>query len=249
VRLVALGLAGAALLGGARPAVAQPVATTPLAANEVLLELDATGTDRRPADLARFQVLLMARGVWGAAASAEIEAQAARITAAVRAAGVAAGDVRQVRGNRMGFVGNEMTGDYELPAGTAEQLNHLVNMSSRSLEIVVRDLAAAERVRGALRQVGAGQVIGPLYELSDDAGARDAARPAALGRARADAEAYAAAMGMRVARIVRVGTRPATDSASAIMIAAMTRAQRAGLDEAAVETEVRLAVDVALAPR
>jgi uncharacterized protein YggE len=149
----------------------------------------------------------------------------------------------------MGFVGNEMTGDYELPAGTAEQLNHLVNMSSRSLEIVVRDLAAAERVRGALRQVGAGQVIGPLYELSDDAEARDAARRAALGRARADAEAYAAAMGMRVARIVRVGARPANDSASAIMIAAMTRAQRAGLDEAAVETEVRLAVDVALAPR
>ena len=247
--LIAAALAGAALLGGATPATAQPVSTAPLAANEVLLELDATGTDRRSPDLARFQVQLMARADTGAAASAEIESQTARISAALRSAGVAAGDIRQVRGFRMGFVGNEMTGDYEMPARTADQLNHLVNMSSRSLEIVVRDVTAVERVRTALRQAGAGQVTGPLFELSDDAAARGAARSAALSHARADAEAYAAALGMRVGRVVRIDARPGAETASAAMIAAMTHMQRAGADEAEVETEVRLGVDFALAPR
>ena len=249
MRLVALALAGAALPGGASPATAQPVSTAPLAANEVLLELDATGTDRRPANVARFQVQLTARAETAAAATAEIETTVARITAALRSAGVPPGNVREAHSYQMGFIGNVMAADDEVPAVAADQLNPLVGMSSRSLEVVVQNVAEIERARTALRQVGTGQLTGPVYELSDDSAARGAARDAALSRARAEAEAYAAVLGMRVGRMVRVGARPGTVDPSAAMIAAMTRGQRRGVDEGQVETEVRLAVDFALAPR
>jgi uncharacterized protein YggE len=92
----------------------------------------------------------------------------------------------------------------------------------------------------------------PDYELADDRAARRAAKADALAKAKEEADAYAAMLGMRVSRLLRVGERGAADMTDPSEILAYVKAARAGggvTDERKVETTVRLAVDYALVPR
>jgi uncharacterized protein YggE len=80
-----------------------------------------------------------------------------------------------------------------------------------------------------------------------------AAKLEAVRRARADAEAYAAGLGMRVDRILKVSDRARTDFAdlySANNMANVMRMMRDGSAMPArdIETRARVSVDFALVP-
>ena len=93
----------------------------------------------------------------------------------------------------------------------------------------------------------------PVYALTDDAGPRRQARARALEKARADAEAYAAPLNMRIVRVVRVSERLGLDlfglfaSEMQLLGQMFTPAMMRGGPE--VYTIVTVGVDYALAPR
>lgn len=121
------------------------------------------------------------------------------------------------------------------------------------MEIVIRNV---DRV-AAVQQVLVGHGIyafggPPVYALADAATPRRQARAQAMQKARADAEAYAASLNMRVVRIVRITERMGLDML-ALLASEPNMVMRAfgggGVSGPDVRTIVMVGVDFALAPR
>lgn len=223
-----------------------------MAAGEVLLEVDALGTSVAAPDRARIQLSFTSRAATPQASRAAVQALVRQATDAARAAGVAPADILPPRasGPAIGFVGNEAPEAYELPAQAATQIGERVHVATRRLDILVRDPARAEQMRDALERAGVENVSGPFYELSDDRAARREARARAIADARARAEDFAAAAGLRVGRIVRISERLASDSAGWTVLAAMVeRSPQSRSGTMSVETQAHVSVDFALAPQ
>ena len=121
-------------------------------------------------------------------------------------------------------------------------------------EITLRNVDRLPAIQAALMERGIYAVAGASYALNDDTVPRRQARAQALQKARADAEAYAASLNMRVVRVVRVTERLGLDLlslagsefqiVSQIFSPAMFRA-----GGGQVPTIVAVGVDFALAPR
>lgn len=255
MRLAKLILAAAAVAApgvpGAAAAQRALVATPPMAAGEVLLEVDAVGTSVAAADRARIQLSFTSRAATPQASRAAVEALVRQATDAARAAGVAPADILPPRasGPALGFVGNEAPEAYEL-AAQAAQIGERVHVATRRLDILVRDPARAEHVRDALERGGVENVSGPIYELSDDRAARREARVGAIADARSRAEDFAAAAGLRVGRIVRISERLPSDFGGWAVLAAMVeRSPQSRSGTMSVETQAHVSVDFALAPQ
>ena len=243
MRLVAAAVATALAAAGVS---AQPVSTAPLSRSELLLEIDAVGTSRATADRIFSLIQLNATGSTAAEARAALAALRQRVIAAARSAGAAADDIRTVhpRGP-FGFTGNEAVEMTVAMAGQPE-----VRRESETLELRITDISDFERIRSAIEAAGAQSVTDPLHALTDAAAARRAARDDGIRRARADAEAYARLLGMRVVRVVRVSERTTGESASIEFMEAMVRRfQMEGSPEPELETKVQVSVDFALAPQ
>ena len=264
IMAAAAGLAALPAVAGVpmpQGAAASPVTTQPLAANEVLVELSATGEAISRADLATLTYSFMSRGATEGDARRSHDERVARLREAGR---VASAEIEVADPVSLG-----PTPDYS--AMTMDTLDMSADMGPDPAETVpeepatteavqgtvtfrVRDIARVDALNQALVNDGAEQGIVPeiAYSVSDDSAARRQARAAAIAAARADAEAYAAAMGMRVARIVRVSERSGMDLMS-LMFSNPTWAQQIeqmgqpqGPD---IQVRVIVGVDFALAPR
>ncbi|HEY0114094.1 MAG TPA: SIMPL domain-containing protein [Allosphingosinicella sp.] len=247
--------AASLLMGGSGGSTAaSPVQTQPLAANEVLLEVNASGIETSRADLATITFRLSGHGSTEAAARADHDAAVRRVREAAGAAGVATADieVNPASGASAAYATLRDALNVETrPAGdgTAPQ----EEMSS-SVEIRLRDMARLDELTRALEAAGAQAIGRPSFTVRDDSAARRAARTSALARARADAEAYAASLNMRVARIVRVTERGGMDFMGLVMgamsggsqLQIFERMERPGPE---VPSLVMIGVDFALAPR
>lgn len=262
MRLVITGLALALavpLLAG--DAGAQPVTTAPLAANEVLLEVNATGSVTARADMATLSVAIRVQASTAEEARRDAEAQVRRITEAARRAGIAAADIEagEIQTYSDEMYGNTMTMDTNMAmmeANAAMAAEEMVDAAytpmvaaTGQMTVKVRNIARLEAVQAAIAE--AGGYASATYTLSDTAGPRREARVQAIAAARADAEAYAAALGLRVLRIVRVTERSGMDFFSMMMNENAMRA-RMGMGEQTeprIETMMSLGVDFALAPR
>ncbi len=246
-------------LAGLIPAFALACAT-PLAAqsdsgglreNEVLLEVDATGVAVRPADRALVSLQVLCKGKTLAEARAKSEAEIAKVMAAARDVGVEPRDIRvHTPAGPLGMPEEFAMGMAATAGGEDSEPQHQVR---RIVEIVLRDPGRWEALRKGLEANGAQSLADPVYSLSDDASAVRAAKLEAVRRARADAEAYAAGLGMRVDRILKVSDRARTDFAdlySANNMANMMRMMRDGSAMPArdIETRARVSVDFALVP-
>jgi uncharacterized protein YggE len=101
-----------------------------------------------------------------------------------------------------------------------------------------------------MEDAGFDTISGPFYRLDEVhlEEARRAAHAEAYRRARAEADSLAAAAGMRVSRLVRIDERMGPEAAVWTVYAAMFPGS-AALEEMQVETQVRISVDFALAPR
>jgi len=257
MRLIIIGLT--LVLAASQPlaATAQaPVMTQPLAAGEVLLEVNALGFVTTRADRATLGFNITGSGETEAAARAAAERNVAEVRAMLRTQGVADADIRvqpitAYADSMVAMEANAMSMDMTdtntpEPAPSAS--------ANAQTEITVRNVDRVPAIQAALMERGFFAVSGAAYALNDDSVPRRQARAQAVQKARADAEAYAASLNMRVVRVVRVTERLGLDllTLAGSEIELVTRifsplTFRANGGQ--VPTVVAVGVDYALAPR
>jgi uncharacterized protein YggE len=230
----------AAGVGSAAPA---QVPIAPLAPNEVLLEVVSTGVAHNRADKITAHVTVSASAATAAEARRQVAAQVDRLSAAARAQGATADDIRIDRPQRVGFIGNEA---YDVPdvAPRPEKSTSTVVIGIR-----LPNPNRFEAMREALEAAGAATVADPEFALSDDRAALEQAKADALGKGRAEAEAYARSLGMRVVRLARVSERATSEVLSAQVMQEMMNRLTGGVSaDSDVETKASVGMDFVLGP-
>jgi hypothetical protein len=129
-----------------------------------------------------------------------------------------------------------------------------VHHASSTVVIRMRRAASTQALHRALDAIDNVSVAVPEYTLDDDAAARRSARADAVRRARTDADSYAAAMNMRIGRVLRVTERTGVDMLGMALSESNTamrtfRDYERSVAEGEVMTMVVIGVDYALAPQ
>ncbi|TFI56374.1 DUF541 domain-containing protein, partial [Sphingomonas parva] len=168
-----------------------------------------------------------------------------------RRLGVRAEDIQTGHAARIGFIGNAAYTVEGGPLGDGPGAEAPMAGAARAgdARMISIRLGAPERfaeLDAALAREGATAVTAPDFQVADPDGQARAAKLDALRRARADAEAYAAALDMRVARIVRVADAERSADDAIEMIRLMSRDSA---PDARVETRAAVTVEFALAPK
>lgn len=193
MRALILGCAGLIAVA-VMPASAQEAPRAPLL-DGTMLEIAAEGHSTRVPDVAIIQAGVTTQAPTAAAALAQNNAQMSRVTAALRAAGVAERDIQ--------------TDNISLQPQYRERQNgqpqEIFGYEARnSVTIRFRDVSKAGGILDILVREGANTVSGPSLVNSQPMEALNEARIDAVTKARARAELYAKAAGMRVDRILSI---------------------------------------------
>lgn len=229
------------LLVGSTAACSRAPDPRGVARGEVLLQVSATGRSEVRPDEARFTVGVTTTAGSAGAASTGNSAAANRVVAAVEGLG-AKGDDVQTRSVTLSRI------DYGPERGRFRADN--------LVEVRVRDVSQAGAAIAAATEAGGNVVSGPDLRVSSPEVADNAAYAAAYKAARARADAYAAAAGLKVSRILAIkdggveagpigyGYGSVTEATSARTVAPppVSPPVRAGVDV----REVRVRADFAL---
>ncbi len=243
-----IGIGLALLLAAAPSASAQgPVASVPLAAGEMLLELNSMGSATVRADSAEVNIQIALQG----SDEADLRRKYDRVVARLRAA------ARDSRGELevqeltsfadmvVNAVETNMAGFDVVEAGQDE------HSGSSGAVIRLRDLSRIEALTRTLEGIE-GVYSDVRYSASDMSAVRRQARDTAIASARAEAESYAASMNMRVSRIARVTERVEADFMALMMgdpaLQNLAMSGAPGSDPN-VPAYVRIGVDFILSPR
>lgn len=178
----------------AMPATAQPALPPPVAADATLLSVSARGQASRAPDIATISAGVVTQAADANAALRANAAQMARVMEAIGKAGVAARDV-QTAGISINPTWRHV--DNEEPRISGYSASNTVNVK-------VRDIARLGDVLDALVASGANNLNGPSFGIDQPEAVYDEARRQALEQARARADMYAEALGLRVRRIVSI---------------------------------------------
>lgn len=179
----------------AATAQTQPTTVEPLIpAAGTVLDISAEGRTTRVPDLATIRAGVVSQGATAAAALSDNAQRMTRVLAALRKANVADRDIAT---STVNLSPQYRYTDGQPPAITGYQATNTVT-------IRFRDVAKSGSILDALVAQGANQIDGPNLSIDKPDAALDEARTDALKRARARADLYAAAAGMRVARIVSI---------------------------------------------
>ncbi len=229
--LIALTLTAAAL-----PAAAQVAAPATILTDATLLDISATGKTTRVPDIATIRSGVVTQSATAAAALAENAQRMARVQAALKAAGVADRDVQT---SNINLQPQYRYAQNEAPVITGYQ-------ASNTISVRFRDIAKSGRILDALVKEGANQIDGPSLSIDQPEAATDEARIDAMRQARARAELYAKAAGLRVDRIVSISESGgyAPPPPMPMMMAARGMADVAESKIAAGEQSVELTVSV-----
>lgn len=195
--------AAAALAVFATPVLAQVATPVPtLAAGHTLLTVNAEGTATGEPDLAMFSAGVTTQGSTASAALAENSTKMTQVIAALKRAGIAERDIQTSNLNLNPIYAPTK----RLPDGTVEDQGQQIigYQVTNQVSVKQRKLADYGKVLDALVSAGANQVNGPNFMLSKPEAAQDEARAAAMKAARARAQLYAQAAGMRVVGIVSI---------------------------------------------
>jgi uncharacterized protein YggE len=156
---------------------------------ETLLSVSATGEAEARPDQAFFQVGMENFGATGEAASAANRTGMTALLAALKAAGVPDKDIQTRALSIERVEWGDRRGQYR---------------ASNIVAVTVRDLARADAAVTAATGAGANVMSGPDLRLSDPEAAANTAYAAAYANAKKRAEAYAAAAGMEIARVLTI---------------------------------------------
>ena len=225
-----------ALAAFAAPAAAQLSPPLEVAPGNTVLTVMAEGKTIRDPDLAVFNAGVTTQGQTAAAALAENSRAMEKVIAALRAAGVAERDIQTSNlsispvyadPNRDAIMASRMSGQPYIPPPPELQVPKIVGyQASNNVAVRQRDLKRFGTVIDTLAGAGANQINGPMFQLDDPDPALDAARLEAVKTARARAELYAAATGLRIVRILSINEAggyygpPAVQFARAITVTA-----------------------------
>lgn len=208
VRIAYVGAAITALI--AAPAAAQLT----LQPGETLLEVQAEGQSRYLPDMANVSVGVVSTGSTAREATDANAKSMADVVAAVRRAGVDGRFIRTQQINVQPRFARQSPSDYEgQPVITGY-------VARNSVAVTILKLATAPDVIAAAFGAGANSVNGPNLGNREPATGVEQARADAITNARAEAETYAKAFGMRVARVLRVSERSNYTRSDEIVVSA-----------------------------
>jgi uncharacterized protein len=241
---LALALPGAAMAHDAP-------AGTDIAAGHTLLTLSAEGRVARAPDLAVFTAGVTSQGKTAAEALAANSADMNRVIAALKKAGIADKDIQTSNLNLNPIYAPQRT----LPNGEVfpAQPQIIGYMVSNQVTVRQRDLRGFGRVLDTLVAAGANQINGPSFELDQPDLATDEARSIAMKKARARAELYANAAGLRVVRIISIAESGGYSPQPMMVNARMAMADMGGaptpVAAGEVSMNIQLNVTFELGPR
>jgi uncharacterized protein YggE len=188
----------------AAPAMAQQMGTAPaIEAGHTLLTVTAQGSSTRTPDLASYTAGVTTQGTTASAALSANSAQMTQVIAALKRAGIADRDLQTSNLS----VNPVYSQPKRLPDGNFEDGPQRIvgYQATNNVSVRQRKLGDMGKVIDALVAAGANQVNGPNFMLDKPEAAQDEARVEAMKVARARADLYAKAAGLRVARIVSIG--------------------------------------------
>lgn len=186
----------------ALPAAAQtPFGQPSIAANSTLLSLTAQGKSTRTPDLAVFNAGVVTQGTTASEALSANSTAMNRVIATLKKAGIADRDIQTSQISLNPIYSQPEYG----PSGMPRQEPRITGYQAvNNVSIRSRNVAGFGKVLDALVASGANQVNGPSFQMAEPAAAMDEARLDAMKDARARADLYARAAGLRVVRIVSI---------------------------------------------
>lgn len=217
-----------------------PISLNP---GEVLLKVEAQGQDKRRPDMMTITAGAVTTAGSAREALARNNALSGKLIEALRAQGIAAADVRT----------SELSVDPVMDTEEAERQHREGRITGyvakNTLEVRLRELARAPEAIDALFNAGANSIQGPRFSHSDPKPAQSAARVAAVAAAREQAETYAAALGMRVARVLRASERGSFENEGGEgIVVTGSRIPRTRIEPGDLTTRITLWIDFALVP-
>lgn len=226
-----------ALAATATAAVAQPNGQPPLPAiTGTRLDVTAEGDVTRVPDLATISAGVVTQAKTAAQAMADNAAKMAAASAALRRAGVADRDIATAS---ISLQPQYRYGENQPPVLTGYR-------ASNQLSVRFRDVKRAGAILDALVAEGINQINGPDFSIDQPEAALDEARVKAMQAARARAEVYARAAGLRVGRIVSISESGGYAPPPRPMMMQMARAQKSEADTAIEPGEQKLTVSVSV---
>jgi len=211
--LLVAALAAAALpLAPANAQVAQPAVD--IAPGHTLLTVSAEGRTFTGPDLAIFTAGVTTQGPNAAEALAENSRAMTQVIAGLKRGGIAERDIQTSNlslnpisrdPNQEAMMAARVANQPYVPLPSESQVPRIIGYTaSNNVSVRQRNLKDYGKVVDTLVGAGANQVNGPNFQLDDQEAALDAARIEAVATARARAELYARAAGLRVQRIVSI---------------------------------------------
>lgn len=219
----------------ATPAMADMPATTPSTFSGTRLELSARGEVKRVPDVAVISTGVVTQAADAATAMRDNAARMARVAAALKRAGVADKDISTTAVN--------LTPQYRYNNNQAPLITGY--QASNQLSIRFRDIARSGTILDILVKEGANEINGPSLVLDNPEAALDEARAAAIRTARARADIYAAAAGMKVRRLVSISENEAMTIVPRPMMAMMAKEAGPAADTMIMPGEQTLGVTLA----
>ena len=216
------------------PAVAGAQATPTVPADATLLSVSSQAEARRAPDIATVSAGVVTQAADGNTAMRQNAEQMSRVLAAVKAAGVAAKDVQTS--------GINLNPQYRYEENQPPRITGY--QASNTVNVKLREVAKMGKVLDALVASGANQVNGPSFGIDDPEPLYDRARLDALKAARARAETYAGALGVRVRRIVSISEGGAAMPSPMPRMAMMKAEAYDSTPVAAGESSVSVNLDV-----
>lgn len=226
----------AALALGATTAMTASAQTAPAVSTTdgTLLSVSAHAEARRAPDIATLSTGVVTQAADANSALRTNAEQMNKVVAAIKAAGIAERDIQT---SGINLNPQYQYAENKPPVITGYQASNNVN-------IIVRDIAKVGGILDALVAVGANQINGPTFDIEDKDSLQDQARRTALDKARARAEMYASALGMRVRRIVSVSEGGSFGPQPPMPMMAMAKMERGGADTSISPGENALSVNV-----
>lgn len=172
----------------------QPSVVPMVPASGTVLDVVAEGRTTRVPDLATIRAGVVTPGATAAQALAGNATAMARVMAALRRAGVAPRDLATAT---VQLSPQYRYAENQPPVITGYQ-------ATNSASVRFRDVARSGAILDALVKEGANQIEGPNLSLAEPEAALDEARADAVKRARARADLYARAAGLRVVRVISI---------------------------------------------
>lgn len=227
-----VGVAAASL--GAVPAAAQAVNLPIQTISGTRLDVSARGAVKRVPDVASISAGVVTQSATADVAMRDNATKMSAVIAALKKAGIADRDVATAT---LSLNPQYRYAENQPPVITGYQ-------ASNSVTIRFRDLAKAGTILDALVRQGANQINGPALSIDKPEAALDEARQAAIKDARARAELYAAAAGLRVKRILTISESADYGAPVPMYAARAMKAEAADTQVVPGEQDVSVVVNV-----